>query len=462
MWSKIKKLPIPISIKINILYTSILFLILLITSVLTMTTLYYMLYQQAKNEVLVNADNVMVYLSEGKPMNEQLLRANVLSTDITLRIYDSSNFVIFDSNPYMDDGKKENRRQMDRPPKAPKDRFVNQIGKPYYTHTITWKGNQTYTLKFIKPMFGQLDFLEYLGNSLVITNIIGLFITIASGIYMSRKILRPIHDITSTAREIEVTDLSKRIHLGEVRDELHDLASTFNLMLDKIQNGFEQQRRFVSDASHELRTPITIISGYVNMLDRWGKEDPSVLEEGIEAIKTEASNMNQLIEKLLFLARTDQGKQIMNKEPIDIMPLIQEVYQETCLIAPNHQILLGQNESAVVSADAFFLKQMLRIFIDNSIKYTQSGGIISISSRKVDGHMNISIQDNGIGISEKDLDKIFERFYRVDKSRSKETGGIGLGLSIARWISEQHNSVIHIDSSLGKGTTITVKIPLPL
>jgi signal transduction histidine kinase len=233
-------------------------------------------------------------------------------------------------------------------------------------------------------------------------------------------------------------------------------------MLNRIQTGFEKQRRFVSDASHELRTPITVISGYADMLDRWGKQDPSALQESIEAIKSEAKNMYGLIEKLLFLARADQNRQILKKSPLDTERLIEEIFQETSIIAPNHIIVLSQNEPATICADSASIKQMLRIFIENSINYTPNGGKINISAKKSGHYFDITIKDSGIGIPSEDQPHVFNRFYRVDKSRTKITGGTGLGLSIANWIAEQHNITINLDSTLGEGTTITVHIPLHL
>jgi signal transduction histidine kinase len=175
-------------------------------------------------------------------------------------------------------------------------------------------------------------------------------------------------------------------------------------------------------------------------------------------IKSEASHMQNSIEKLLFLARIDQCGELLKKAPVEMGELIEEVVQDTRLIAPEHQIILCQNDPVVLLADAFAIKQLLRIFIENSIKYTPAGGTISITSRTTGKHLEISVQDTGIGIPEEDQSRIFDRFYRVDKSRSKATGGTGLGLSIARWIAEQHCSTIHLSSTLGKGTTITVTI----
>ena len=272
--------------------------------------------------------------------------------------------------------------------------------------------------------------------------------------------MRPLCSITATAREIEVDDLEKRIPRSGSGDELDELSATFNHMLARLQTGFDQQRRFVDDASHELMTPITVISGYVNMLLRWGKQKPQALEEGLNAIQSETANMTNLIEKLLYLAKADQGKQHLQKNALSLAPFLETIFKETRMIAPHHQITLSANEPAIVEADCAALKQMLRIFIENSIKYTPPGGSICLASKQMDHHLEITIADTGIGIAPENQDKIFDRFYRVDESRSKSTGGTGLGLSIARWIADQHGCSIAIISSPGEGTTVTLRLAI--
>ncbi|MBU2699370.1 signal transduction histidine kinase [Sporomusaceae bacterium BoRhaA] len=468
MWLRIKQLAIPISIKLTILYATILSCTLLFTSVLTVAGLYYVLYTQADDDITLSTNSIMHYLSEGNPLDQHLLKENILVPGIILRIFDNQHNLLIDSAPYMPGNHaltKEDKRNLNPLNFFPiKKRTLKVINVDhvyfYYDNQMIWQNGHLYQLYIMKTMSEQTHFLKTLVKSLLVTNLIGLLIAIISGTFISRRILHPIRDITDTAKEIEVNDLGKRIALTNSNDELQELARTFNHMLHRIQTGFEQQRRFVSDASHELRTPITVISGYADMLDRWGKQDPSVINEGIEAIKSEASNMYGLIEKLLFLARTDQSKQIITKTLLAMEDLIDEVVQETHLIAPNHHIVLHQNDEATIYADASSIKQMLRIFIENSIKYTATGGTISIVSRQTVHHLEVIIQDTGIGIPEEDQPKIFDRFYRVDKSRSKITGGTGLGLSIARWIAEKHDSTIQLTSLYGQGTTVTVRIPL--
>lgn len=465
MWSRIKHIAIPISVKLTVFYAVILSCILFLISALTVAGLSYILYAQADDDINLSTASITRRLAEGEPL-AHLPAANVLVPGVILRVFDEHNRLMVDSAPYFpktqalaeEDEEAVYRRLV--PLRRPL--HAAHVDRDYflYNKQAVRVDDHLYQLYIIKNMTEQAHFLKTLVKSLLAANALGLFIAIASGMYISRRILRPIRDITDTAKEIEVTDLGKRIKESGSNDELQKLARTFNHMLNRIQTGFEQQRRFVADASHELRTPITVISGYADMLDRWGKQDPAALEEGIGAIKSEAANMNGLIEKLLFLAKTDQGRQVINKTAVAMEPLIAEIVQETRLIAPDHRIELGVNDSASVYADAASLKEMLRIFIENSIKYTPSGGKISIESRRDNGQLVISVQDSGMGIPEEDQSKIFDRFYRVDQSRTKATGGTGLGLSIARWIAEQHGSAINLTSKPGKGTTVTIAIPL--
>jgi signal transduction histidine kinase len=472
MWSRIKHLSIPISIKLTLLYTAILSCILLFTSALTVTGLYYVLYSQANNDIYLSSQSVTKYLAADNEINPDLLKENLLVPGVILKVFDEQKRLVLDSAPYVRGNHKllnHDKEDLDENLALKllpiKNRILHAIKIDdvhfFAAEQIVHQNGHIYHLYFMKVMSEQAHFLKTLVKSLLVANCIGLLIAIVSGIFISRKILHPIRDITDTAKEIGVSDLGRRIALTGSNDELQELIKTFNFMLNRIQKGFEQQRRFVSDASHELRTPITVISGYADMLDRWGKQDPAVLAEGIEAIKSEAANMYGLIEKLLFLARADQSKQVINKARLEVSPLLNEVIQETRLIAPKHQIVLQNNEQAAILADGAAIKQMLRIFIENSMKYTPAGGTIRMSSQKTGNQLELTIEDTGIGIPEEDQPKVFDRFYRVDKSRSKDTGGTGLGLSIARWIIEQHDGTIRLSSKLNEGTIIQVRLPLP-
>lgn len=230
-------------------------------------------------------------------------------------------------------------------------------------------------------------------------------------------------------------------------------------MLNRINSSYQAQVRFVSDASHELRTPIAVIQGYVNLLDRWGKDDPEVMQEAINAIKAEAENMKELIEQLLFLARSDNETINLQLESFDCCDVVDEVVKETQMIDINHKFEIDLNRPAYVNGDRQLLKQAIRIFVDNSIKFTPAGNKITLRVGKREKEIYIVIQDSGIGIDPKDLPYIFDHFYRSDESRARKTGGTGLGLSIAKWIVERHGGYIEVLSRVNIGTRFTIVLP---
>ena len=288
--------------------------------------------------------------------------------------------------------------------------------------------------------------------------------SIRSASKMSKRHLKPILVMTEQVKDMSANNLSTRLNVSGTKDELKDLAITFNQMLDDIQKSYEREKQFVSDASHELRTPIAVIKGYAGMLNRWGKEDPAILEESIQAILGETDNMHSLVESLLFIARNDKGSLKMDKVPFNFSDLFTEIVKETRLIDANHQIDDSITPSVFVEGSADKLKQALRVFIDNSIKYTPDQGKIQLSLKRQEHLVILKISDNGIGISKEDLPYIFDRFYRADKSRTKlrenQHGGTGLGLSIAKIIIEQHGGKIHVESELNEGTTFTLTLPV--
>lgn len=328
----------------------------------------------------------------------------------------------------------------------------------YYGTTI-YPNNEVRKVESAKLLKDETLYLQYLVVSLAVAFILAVLIMIRVGARTSRRMLSPINTMTRTARSISVGDLNTRLDVVDSHDELKELAVTFNEMLDRIQTSFNKQEVFVSDASHELRTPISVIQGYANLLQRWGMEDRAVLQESIDAIKGESDYMKELVEKLLFLASADKKKQALQTEPFALNLLVEEVLKETNLIDTEHIISGVVKETLMVDGDRALIKQALRIFIDNSIKYTLSGGSISINSNLKGSRALITIEDTGKGIAAEDLPLIFDRFYKADKSRTRENGGAGLGLSIAKWIIDQHQGDIWVESKLGQGTKISIYLP---
>lgn len=241
--------------------------------------------------------------------------------------------------------------------------------------------------------------------------------------------------------------------------ELEGLEGALNDLVKRMRDSYQQQARFVSDASHELRTPIAVIKGYADMLDRWGKSDETVLDESVKAIKSESENMSYLIEQLLFLARGDSGRTKLNKTRFDLSELMNEVFEESTMIDENHNYHIKTGGVAMLSADASLVKQASRILIDNAAKYTPEGEDITIKAGVDGNEVWFAIQDSGVGISANDIPHLFERFYRADNSRTRQTGGTGLGLAIAKWIVDRHGGRFDVVSFEEIGTRITVYLP---
>jgi len=261
----------------------------------------------------------------------------------------------------------------------------------------------------------------------------------------------------SLEHAIEQIDIGDRLSTGD--KDLQGLEHAINDLLGRMHDAYRQQAQFVSDASHELRTPIAVIQGYVKMLGRWGKDDEKVLEESIAAIKTETEHMKTLVEQLLFLARGDSGRQRPEPVPMDLSVLMAEVLEEYRMIDEAHEWRQGALSPAPVTADPALVKQAARVLVDNAVRYTPEGGSIRLSAGQAEGFAFFEVQDGGIGIAAEDVPHIFDRFFRADPARARQSGGTGLGLSIARWIVEQHGGHFEVVSRPELGTRIRVCLP---
>ena len=266
------------------------------------------------------------------------------------------------------------------------------------------------------------------------------------------------HDLESAIEALSPTAPDARLSTGD--SDLEGLENAVNNLLGRLHESYRQQIRFVSDASHELRTPISVIRGYAEMLDRWGKGDEKILGEGITAIRTEADNMQGLVEQLLFLARGDAGRNQPRMEPMDLSKLMQELHEEYTMIDQGHAWQLQQDSPVPATGDQAQLKQAARILCDNAIKYSSPGeAIILRAFMDEQGAPCFSVQDSGQGISGGDMPHIFERFYRADPARARNSGGTGLGLSIAKWIVDRHGGYFKVISREEVGTRMMVCLP---
>lgn len=291
---------------------------------------------------------------------------------------------------------------------------------------------------------------------------IGGILLLILGSIKIEDVLKPIKIMTDTTKEITARDLSMRIDIEEAAYELKELAKTTNDMIDSFQSSYEKQKRFVSDVSHEIKTPVAVILGYANMLKRWGTDDKEVLEEGIASIIEEAKNMDALTKRLLLLARYDKNTIDINYEIINFSILVKDDLKD--FEVSNKDIILNKNieNDIYIYGDRGCLKEVIRIFLDNAKKYSKKKVNISVNLSKKEGRAYLSISDTGIGMNKKDLENIFDRFYRSDKSRARsgEVSGSGLGLSIAKEIVLDHCGEISVKTKEYEGSTFTVTFPI--
>lgn len=278
--------------------------------------------------------------------------------------------------------------------------------------------------------------------------------------FVVRTVFRPIEEMSQKVNRLNLQNIhEERLLVEKSKDELKELAEGINRMLDRMEETYDAQKQFVSEASHELRTPITVLQGFSSMLRRWGASDPDILAESVEAIEGEAKSMQELVEKLLFLSRHERRKLPFSKEWFDMAELIREMEKETVYMSEERNFSCPVCDSVRVYGDRQALKQAFRVFLDNAVKYTEKGDTITLSCKNRNGACEITIQDTGFGMQEKDLEGIFGRFFRADTVRGKNIEGHGLGLSIARLIVDAHAGKITVTTQYTKGSSFTVTLP---
>jgi heavy metal sensor kinase len=298
---------------------------------------------------------------------------------------------------------------------------------------------------------------------LIETEILPLLVLLASflGYWLSGRSLAPVNRIIETAGLIGARNLSSRLEVPKPRDELRRLTETLNAMLARIEASFKSITQFTADASHDLRTPVAVIRATAEITLR----KPRAQEEYRRALSTilETSvDTSELLENLLTLARADAGAAGMEMRPLDLAAHVQKARERAALLGLEKALdvtATTPREPVWVRADAIAIDRLLLILLDNAVKYSPSGGRCEIALSQSETHAQITVRDSGEGIPESELKNIFDRFYRIDRVRSRNTGGAGLGLAIARWIAEMHGGTIAAESTLGAGSEFQIKLP---
>ncbi|MBO0998487.1 HAMP domain-containing histidine kinase [Bacillus sp. SD075] len=323
----------------------------------------------------------------------------------------------------------------------------------FVSNPIVWGDGSIVNLQITKGMTATEEMLAVLRIVLIAVTVIAMIPVLISSTILSNFIARPIRSMIDTMKEIQTSGQFKRLSLEEKsKDELVEMGKTFNHMIDLLQANFEKQEQFVSNASHELKTPLTVIESYASLLKRKGMERPDLFGESIEAIHSEAIRMREMTEQMLLLAK-HQEKWNIEKENVNLTDIIAElakVYKN----AYNRTVEIYSGDAIETVTDVQKLKQLLFIFLDNARKYSDEH--ISVYIGKTSNEAYIRIEDRGDGIPKAELPKVFDRFYRVDKARSRKRGGTGLGLSMAREIAEAIDVRVEMDSLEGRGTNVTL------
>jgi heavy metal sensor kinase len=356
--------------------------------------------------------------------------------------------------------------QMNVPrPKAPARRAYSMYypGDPLrILDRVVTAGSHAYLVQVATEMDDFYGALERFEALLLISIPIFLAAAVYGGYWMSRHALDPVDQIIQTATTISVQNLSSRLEVPKTGDELQRLSETLNGMFERLETAFKKITQFTADASHELRTPVAVMRTRAELSLRRARS-PEDYRETLAQIHAELERTSELIEKLMFLARTDSGAETIPFAPVNLPEIVHEVCTQGSALAEDKHLEFREHlpEKPVwVLGDEHLLRRLFLILIDNAVKYTPAEGRIEVSVRETDGAAVGEIRDTGIGIAAADLPNVFERFYRADKARSRETGGAGLGLSIGRWITQAHSGTIEVESAPGQGSTFQVRLPV--
>jgi two-component system OmpR family sensor kinase len=319
-------------------------------------------------------------------------------------------------------------------------------------------GGKSYQLEYAQSLASIDKTMSSMGLILLLTTLVVLTLAVICTALVIGRALSPVKKVTATAKSItSSSDLTRRVNYRGPRDEIGELAATFDLMIEQIDGLLRSQRSFVADASHELRGPLTVVRGNLDLLKRdLGEEDR---QESLRALEAETDRMARVVNDLLVLAEVESGP-LEQQQMVSLKEIVLDAQDRALLLAGSRQILIGRQDDLWVKGDAHKLDQMVNNAVSNAVKYTPDGGTITLSLYQEGDWARLDVADTGIGIAPEHLPHLFDRFYRVDKARSRAGGGTGLGLAIVKGIAEQHGGRVAVTSELGKGSTFTVWLRL--
>lgn len=443
--------------KIRLFTTVFMFLLILLIN----TSVYFLFYKITANNELDELQTQTTKIVETLQANPNIIERDLLDaflpTDGMIRVIQSNGEpatkTLTKKNNFTLLPKKYTTTESHEIVKQPDGINVAVIEKP-----IIWNNGDIVTLQVSKHLIALKSTMQTLFYVLLIATVSILIPTMIAGNILSRFLLRPIQMFIQTMQKNTLAENWEKIEITtRSKDELYQMEMTFNEMIEHLKSNFTKQEQFVSDASHELKTPISIIKSYAQFLKRHGAKRPEMLPESIEAIESETDRMQALIEQMLELAK-NRNEIEFERTNFDIVQLCKTVLKSFTELTKHEINLSFPDVPVMVNGNKERLKQVIYILIDNALKYSDRS--IKLEVIKRDKKVFIKVIDYGVGISEAEQAHIFDRFYRIDKARSRDTGGTGLGLAIAKTIITEHDGTISVESELGKGTTFIIYLPI--
>lgn len=435
------------------------------------TGLYQMVSSRILNEFDDRLSTYTTCLVELLPQHRQLELGKVvgemaeltrLGPDLYVRILDHNGQVLYESTGLSTEIATRLRSNIGKTGDRPMT-FRLPNGEPWrMIIRQVHEGGQVAYVGFVAiPLRGVQQTL--MRTSAILVVVIPLMMILASlGAWLLlNRALTPLRDVIQTAQAIQAKDIDHQLCVPQTGDEVQALAETFNGMTQRLRRSFTQMQQFVSDASHELRTPLTVLKGEIEIgiknhlhSDRY--------REILEVCFSEVGRMSRLVDTLLFLSNTDEEKIALDSKPVPMNRVMEEMMEQARILSePKRiQVEFTNGGNVILQGDEMRLKQLLLNLIDNAVKYTPVGGRIMLGCRAQNGQVELKVVDTGIGIAAQDLPRIFDRFYRADKSRGQVGDSYGLGLSICKWIVEAHSGTIRVESSLGKGSAFYITLHL--
>lgn len=464
---KIMKLQKPFSIQFKWTLVSALTILVSYTmiSALVYIAMYSWLINDEENSAIqVTEDLQAFFYEEGASItihdiqNNSSLMKSIIDRNQTIRIYNFDNFEIIRIKQTM--GTKSEKPSIEdiRAGAVLKEKIDGV--KCYIVYKPVQIGNFRGYIELVHPLTKFHSMMNYMATLLLL---LGAFAVVLAALFSSsiaKLLLKPIEELRNSMAQVRSEGLDAEPLVNYMaEDEIGDLVTMYNSMLDELKKSFAQQEQFIQDASHELRSPIQAIEGHLSLINRWGKEDPEILDESLQTSISEVNRMKKIIEELLMLAKNEE---IDHDAYCDVNRVINEVIEEMEIQYPTAVFRYERPVNLInAKCKSLSLNQIVRNIVENAVRYSEEKPEVEIKLQYENkNYCLLSIKDFGIGISGENIPKIFDRFYRVDKSREKVKGGTGLGLSITKMLADKYNIEIIVESELGKGTLFMLKIPV--